>query len=180
VPSVLAVYATYRPPEERTHGGVRVKRCPDHPTADLVIRSTTHCAECDRQIGGTTETLRKQVDAVGPDSPTTCVRSNSEEQLDAVDDHDSEAMAERAAAMVAIPDPIRAPVVKAPRKEPVNIGQIRFRRDRERLKPPVRCPAPGCRALEFRALPDGSWRCLKSAHDPRDFEPLATVAGGSE
>ena len=44
---------------------------------------------------------------------------------------------------------------------------------------PQRCTAPGCRALEFRQLPDGSWRCLKSGHDPSAYE-LAAVSGGSE
>lgn len=45
--------------------------------------------------------------------------------------------------------------------------------------PPTRCPVPGCRAMEFKPYADGSWRCLKSAHDPSLYE-LATVAGGSE
>ena len=44
---------------------------------------------------------------------------------------------------------------------------------------PDTCPAPDCTALEFRQLPDGSWRCLKSAHDPRAYG-LAAVAGGSD
>jgi hypothetical protein len=48
-------------------------------------------------------------------------------------------------------------------------------------EPPPRCPAPDCRALEFRPLPDGTWRCAKSGHDPRAYElvPLA-VRGASE
>lgn len=46
--------------------------------------------------------------------------------------------------------------------------------------PPKRCPAPGCRAMEFRQAPDGSWRCLKSAHDPRSYELVPMVAGGEE
>jgi hypothetical protein len=33
--------------------------------------------------------------------------------------------------------------------------------------------------MEVRRQADGSWRCLKSAHDPRDYEPLAAGAGGS-
>jgi hypothetical protein len=45
--------------------------------------------------------------------------------------------------------------------------------------PPLRCPGPGCKALEFRRLPDGSWRCLKSAHDPSAYQ-LAAVAGGED
>lgn len=45
--------------------------------------------------------------------------------------------------------------------------------------PPTRCPAPNCRAMQFRQLPDGSWRCLKSGHDPYAYE-LAAVAGGEE
>lgn len=44
---------------------------------------------------------------------------------------------------------------------------------------PARCPAPECRSLEFKPQPDGSWRCLKSGHDPAAYE-VAAVAGGSE
>ena len=33
-------------------------------------------------------------------------------------------------------------------------------------------PVSRCRAMEFRPQPDGSWRCLKSGHDPRVFEQL--------
>jgi len=40
---------------------------------------------------------------------------------------------------------------------------------------PRRCPAPNCRAMEFRQLPDGSWRCQKSGHDPAAY--VLTVAG---
>jgi hypothetical protein len=46
-------------------------------------------------------------------------------------------------------------------------------------EPPARCPAPGCTAMEFRRLPDGSWRCLRSSHDPRVYD-LPAVAGASE
>jgi primase-polymerase (primpol)-like protein len=42
-------------------------------------------------------------------------------------------------------------------------------------KRPERCPAPRCTALGFRDLPDGSWRCLKSNHDPSMYVPA--VAG---
>jgi hypothetical protein len=45
---------------------------------------------------------------------------------------------------------------------------------------PKRCPAPGCKALEFKPHPDGSWRCLKSGHDPRAYELIPMAAGGSE
>jgi hypothetical protein len=45
---------------------------------------------------------------------------------------------------------------------------------------PERCLAPGCRALEFKPHPDGSWRCLKSGHDPRAYELIPMAAGGSE
>jgi len=46
---------------------------------------------------------------------------------------------------------------------------------------PTRCPAPECRAMEFRQLPDGSWRCLRSNHDPSVYPLLtAAVAGGEE
>jgi hypothetical protein len=38
---------------------------------------------------------------------------------------------------------------------------------------PKRCPAPGCRSMEFRRDPSGSWRCLKSGHDPRAYQPFA-------
>jgi hypothetical protein len=42
--------------------------------------------------------------------------------------------------------------------------------------PPERCPAPGCRALEFKRGPDGSWRCLKSGHDPSAYERFTPSA----
>jgi len=45
--------------------------------------------------------------------------------------------------------------------------------------PPIRCPAPDCRAMEFRPVPNGGWRCLKSSHDPSAYL-LAAVAGGEE
>lgn len=44
---------------------------------------------------------------------------------------------------------------------------------------PERCPAPGCSALGFKQRPDGSWRCLKSGHDPSAYA-LPAVAGGEE
>lgn len=42
--------------------------------------------------------------------------------------------------------------------------------------PPTRCPAPDCRALEFRQIADGSWRCLRSGHDPSAY--VLAVMGG--
>src|SRR3954451_17227101 len=65
--SILAAAIAFEPEEERKHGGARVKVCPETSTADLIIRSTTHCAECDRQLGEPTQTLRRQVDSLGSD-----------------------------------------------------------------------------------------------------------------
>jgi hypothetical protein len=62
---IIRAFATFQPPEERKHGGRRATGCPEHPTADFIVRSTTSCAACGEQIGEPTETLRKQVDAVG-------------------------------------------------------------------------------------------------------------------
>ena len=45
--------------------------------------------------------------------------------------------------------------------------------------PPERCPAPGCRSMEFKRQSDGSWRCLKSGHDPSAYQVVPAVAGGS-
>jgi hypothetical protein len=33
--------------------------------------------------------------------------------------------------------------------------------------------------MEFRQVPDGSWRCLKRGHDPSQYEVLK-VSGGEE
>jgi hypothetical protein len=45
---------------------------------------------------------------------------------------------------------------------------------------PQRCTAPGCRAMEFRQRPDGSWRCLRSGHDPAAYELVPAIKGAGE
>ena len=55
---------------------------------------------------------------------------------------------------------------------PVSLPDYAATRGQER---PDRCPAPGCGAMEFKPYPDGSWRCLKSAHDPSAY--VLAVAG---
>jgi len=91
--SILASAATYVPPEQRKHGGTRLPRCPEHPTADLVIRSTTHCASCDRQLGEPTESLRCQLDSVGDTPPAVDVPVLKGRQLDSVEAADARARA---------------------------------------------------------------------------------------
>jgi hypothetical protein len=63
-----------------------------------------------------------------------------------------------------LPDPVSLRAYAAARSQPFS-------------EPPPRCTAPGCKAMQFRKLEDGSYRCLKSAHDPSVYQ-LAAVAGG--
>ena len=119
--------AAYRPDDRPRQGGARPKGCPEHPTADLIIRSTTHCAECDRQLGDVRETLRPQVAGVGQTPRPLVIGVTHGLQAAAVE---SDTMVDdvRAAKLVAI-------TVGATRlhryDEPVRRNP--FRHDRERL-----------------------------------------------
>jgi hypothetical protein len=134
--SILSAVAAYRPEDRPKHGGKRLPLCPEHPTADLVIRSTTHCGDCDRQLGPPRESLRPQVAGVGDSRPPT-VDVVTNEPLLAVVGGDTTADDERAAKIVAIN-------VGAARLQPQDapVGpRIRFSRDREQAP---RCIRPGC------------------------------------
>ena len=52
--------------------------------------------------------------------------------------------------------------------DPVPVDLLAYAATRARERPD-RCPAPGCKAMEFKPHPDGGWRCLKSAHDPAAY-----------
>ena len=82
--SILSAAATYRMPDRPQHGGKRLPRCAEHPDADLIIRSTTHCARCRKTLGPPTETLRRQVDIVEGEEPTVDVVTNGR-QVDIVE-----------------------------------------------------------------------------------------------
>jgi hypothetical protein len=151
-PSILAAFATFAPPEERKHGGARVKGCPDHPGAGLVVRSSTHCAECDRQLGETRfTTLPNQLDSVGTEPTAPVLDSHSVDQLDSVDADD-----ERAAAMAATPEPIRIDEHRAGRlaDQVETVGRIRFTHAQE--PPPPRCASAGCTRS---TAPGDGWYC---------------------
>ena len=209
--SILAAAVAFEPEEERKHGGKRVAGCPKHPTADLIIRSTTHCAECGDQLGESTQTLRRQDDRLGADPRAPVYVGLSGQQDDSLGGHDGAEQSERASNVIPMPGrTVRIPGLLASDE----VSQEAQRRDlditgrcseceqntvkRRRagvwtcakcsavlsVEPwaqkaatvpqerPDRCPAPGCRAMGFRELPDGSWRCLRSNHDPSAYEQL--------
>jgi len=62
----------------------------------------------------------------------------------------------------------------------IDVRNVRKTRVLSDEPPPKRCPANGCRAMEFRQHSSGSWRCLKSGHDSSMYPHLAAVLGGSE
>jgi hypothetical protein len=99
VGSILSAIATYRPGDRPKHGGKRLPRCPEHPTADVVIRSTTHCADCDRRLGPPRESLRPQLAAIGDSPPTSVDGVTNEPQVAVVGVEPADD--ERAAKMVA-------------------------------------------------------------------------------
>jgi hypothetical protein len=66
----------------------------------------------------------------------------------------------------ALPTEILNHIVRESGPPPVSLLDYAVSRSPE---PPKRCPAPGCGAMEFKPHPDGSWRCLKSSHDPRAY-----------
>jgi hypothetical protein len=158
--ATLRAAATYSTPVRPKHGGteaataVRWGRCDKHRNREVRVKG--YCPDCGKVVGERTVT-RAEFDA-----------------LNVQVEH-----SEGTSPTVSGSNPIEVQVGHSER-QPVNLGRIRFKRDQPHAEPPQRCSAPGCRALEFKAHPDGSWRCLKSAHDPRDYEPLAAVAGGSE
>jgi len=59
------------------------------------------------------------------------------------------------------------------------VSMLDYAASRRPDPPPERCPAPGCRSMEFKRQSDGSWRCLKSGHDPSAYQVVPAVAGGS-
>jgi hypothetical protein len=168
---VLAAFATYQPPEIRTHGGRRVKGCPDHPTADLIIRSTTHCAACGQQLGEPTESLRKQVDRVGEEPPSPVSGGYSGEQVAPVGGHDGEEQSERAAQAIPLPFDFEEARARKLREQDDRVGP-------PSSAAPWRCRCDcGCRAYERYPqdpAPGEAWRCEGCSHGSP-----AAVSGGA-
>jgi hypothetical protein len=200
--ATLRAAATYALPARPKHGGskaaadMRWGRCDKHDNQDVRVRG--FCPDCGQVVGERIVTLA-EFDALNVQlghsetaPPTVSVNSidvqvghsdpahRDPERLKVqVVDSDTA----RAAAMVGIPltrdvDTWKR-LASRDRPEPANLGQIRMARHQKPQERPKRCPAPDCHAMEFRPLPDGSWRCLKSSHDPSDYE-LAAVSGGAE
>jgi hypothetical protein len=153
--------------EKPKHGGspqateARWRRCPNHQDDDVIIRGL--CSACGKVVG------ERRVSAQEWEvlNPQVCDSENGSARCagGALKGHnlcDSDGSG-----------PLNPQDVDP---APVSLFDYVASRPQER---PKRCPAPGCRAMEFRALPDGSWRCLKSGHDPSRYE-LAAVSGGSE
>jgi hypothetical protein len=144
--SILSAVAAYRPEDRPKHGGARPRGCPDHPAADLIIRSTTHCAECDRQLGDPRETLRPQVAGVGDRRESSVYVVTNEPQV-AVVGSETVSDDERAAKLVSIQlGATRLRLQDAP------VRRIQFTRNRGQERPPddpppLRCVTKGCNAL---------------------------------
>jgi hypothetical protein len=178
--SIRSAVAIYRPENRPKHGGKRIPHCPEHPTADLIIRSTTHCAECDETLAGPTESLRHQLEAVGGEVPPVDSTSTYGPQVETVGGHDGEELAERAAAMAAIPDPIRIHEARAGRRRRRTAAVLEPLEwldewpDHDQERPPPRCVGPGCLAP---CDPGDDLLCV--AHRAEVDAPTA-VAGGSE
>jgi hypothetical protein len=175
--SVLSAVLAYQPDDERKHGGTRVQGCGKRACAgaDLIIRSSTHCASCGDQIGPIREKiLVQQVDVLGADPAAPVDVRLSGQQVDVLGGHDGAEQSERAERVI----PIGAGGGRL-RRQDARLGRIRFRQrdhhadvqvSQEHQEKPQRCPAPDCRAMEFKQHPDGSWRCLRSSHDPSAYE----------
>jgi hypothetical protein len=58
--------ATIELPDRPKHGGTRVARCPDHQDADLIIRTTTVCSICHKEVSPPEEKRASQVDTHTP------------------------------------------------------------------------------------------------------------------
>jgi hypothetical protein len=145
--------------------------CEDHDNDLVAVKG--YCPDCGEVVGERTVSveefriLNPEIQDSGSTAPTVDVRTKRPAF------RDSEGTR---------PAPLPAEILNRALRDsapsPVDLLDYAASRSQE---PPPRCPAPGCGALGFRELPDGSYRCLKSGHDPRAYElvPLA-VRGASE
>lgn len=155
--------------EERKPSRPQPPRCPDHPNAKTRTVTRHECAQCGKVLVETramSAGLCVQNPRIGTDSPPVDESVSIPVQVARIDD-DPEAAA---AAALDHQDVDSAP-------SPVSLLDYAAMRPVER---PKRCAAPGCRAMEFRQLPDGSWRCLRSGHDQRAFETFTPSAEWQE
>jgi hypothetical protein len=163
--TLRAGIALPKAPDKPKHGGspqateARWRRCPQHRDDDVVMHGV--CSSCGLVVGEKRMTaqewaiLNHQVcDPEERSSPVTVVPSTHNMR-------DSDG-----------PGELNHQDVD-PALHPVSLLDYAASRPQE---PPERCPASGCTALGFSQKPDGSWRCLKSAHDPRAFEQFTPSA----
>lgn len=169
----LRAAATYDLPERPKRGGskeaaeARWGRCDNHDNREVRIKG--FCPECGKVVGERIMTLA-EFDALNvqlghsEEIPPHVSNANLIERQNGHSEH-AHGPADRLNVQAVDSGP------------PLSL--LDYAATRAPDPPPARCPAPNCRAMEYRQLADGSYRCLKSAHDPSAYL-LAAVSGGSE
>jgi hypothetical protein len=159
--SVLSAVAAYRPENHPKQGGKRLPRCPEHPKADIIIRTSTHCAECRRPLGHSTESLRQQLANVEDIATPTVLDVTLDQQVANVGLDQQVAVVAAGGPPSEIVAPVnttdrRASVIAldpdAPRVVAVDVGLP----DDPDPRPPDLLRAPAQRAYWARPKP---WRC---------------------
>lgn len=83
-------------------GGKRpeLPQCKDHPNADLIIRTTTHCAECRKPLERSDKTLHRQNEGLGEEGAPPVIDGTYGLQNDGIGGHDGAEQSERAGNVV--------------------------------------------------------------------------------